>query len=322
LRFRDDATEETMTNPYEETRPTRRLVTPEAEALIGQKFECLDHGFVYLVDYMGGDSSIVQAARVSYGIGTKTVNEDRGLIRYLMRHAHTTPFEMVEIKFHIKLPILVARQMIRHRTANVNEYSGRYSVMPDEFYVPEVEHVTLQSTANRQGGGDPLGAEAASEIRDQIEREQRLIREGYERMLDLDLRRELARVNLGVAQYTEWYWKCDLHNIFHFLRLRLDDHAQYEIRVYAEAMARIVRAVAPIAWEAFEDYALTAQRFSGLEMGALARLLDPERPERAIDEDEIIAALPEAWRQYTDEGKLKRNRERDEFLAKLRRLLG
>jgi thymidylate synthase (FAD) len=239
-----------------------------------------------------------------------------------MRHAHTTPFEMVEIKFHIKLPIFVARQMIRHRTANVNEYSGRYSVMPDEFYVPELPHVTKQSAANRQGGGDAVADETARDVRDLIEREQRLVREGYEHMLDLDIRRELARVNLGVAQYTEWYWKCDLHNIFHFLRLRLDDHAQYEIRVFAEAMARIVKAVAPIAWEAFEDYGLHAHRFSGLELGALARLLDPERPERSLDEDEIIAALPEAWRQYTEEGKLKRNRERDEFLAKLRELLG
>jgi thymidylate synthase (FAD) len=291
-----------MSNPYEETRPTRRLVTPEAEELVGRKFACLDHGFVYLVDYMGGDASIVQAARVSYGIGTKTVNEDRGLIRYLMRHAHTTPFEMVEIKFHIKLPIFVARQMIRHRTANVNEYSGRYSVMPDEFYVPDVEQVTKQSAANRQGGGEAAESGVAADVRNQIEREQRVVREGYERMLELDIRRELARVNLGVAQYTEWYWKCDLHNIFHFLRLRLDEHAQYEIRVYAEAMARIVRAVAPIAWEAFEDYGLKAGRFSALELAALGRLLDPERPDRRIDEDEIIAALPEAWRQYGQEG--------------------
>jgi thymidylate synthase (FAD) len=310
-----------MTNPYEETTPTRRLVTPQAEALIGRKFDCLDRGFVYLVDYMGGDASIVQAARVSYGIGTKTVNEDRGLIRYLMRHAHTTPFEMVEIKFHIKLPIFVARQMIRHRTANVNEYSGRYSVMPDEFYVPEVEHVTRQSPANRQGGGEPLEPDAALEVREIVEREQRFVREGYERMLELDVRRELARVNLGVAQYTEWYWKCDLHNIFHFLRLRLDDHAQYEIRVYAEAMAQIVRAVAPVAWEAFEDYTLHARRFSGPELGVLARLLDLERADRALTEEEIIAAMPDAWRQYTGEGKLKRNRERDEFLAKLHELL-
>jgi thymidylate synthase (FAD) len=311
-----------MTTPYSDEHETRRLTTPDAELLLGKKIECLDRGFVYLVDYMGGDASIVQAARVSYGLGTKTVNEDRGLIRYLMRHAHTTPFEMVEMKFHLKMPIFVARQMIRHRTANVNEYSGRYSVMPDEFYVPDLEHVTKQSVANRQGGGDAFEADLATTVRDQIAREQRIVREGYESMLEHDVRRELARVNLGVAQYTEWYWKCDLHNIFHFLRLRLDAHAQHEIRVYAEAMATIVKAVAPIAWEAFENYALDARRFSALELESLARLLDPGRRTPPLDEAEIIAALPEAWRQYTDEGKLKRNRERDEFLEKLGKLLG
>ncbi len=230
-----------MSTPYAETHETRRLTTPEADAMIGVKIPCLDLGFVYLVDYMGGDASIVQAARVSYGIGTKTVNEDRGLIRYLMRHQHTTPFEMVEMKFHLKLPIFVARQMIRHRTANVNEYSGRYSVMPDEFYLPPVEHVTKQSATNRQGGGDPVTSDEAAEVLGIIEGEQRAVREGYERMLELDIRRELARVNLGVAQYTEWYWKNDLHNLFRFLMLRMDDHAQYEIRVYAEAMAKIVK---------------------------------------------------------------------------------
>ena len=310
-----------MSTPYAETHETRRLTTPEADAMLGVKIPCLDLGFVYLVDYMGGDASIVQSARVSYGIGTKTVNEDRGLIRYLMRHQHTTPFEMVEMKFHLKLPIFVARQMIRHRTANVNEYSGRYSVMPDEFYVPPVEHVTKQSATNRQGGGDPVTPDEAAEVLKLIEGEQRTVREGYERMLELDIRRELARVNLGVAQYTEWYWKNDLHNIFHFLKLRLDDHAQYEIRVYAEAMAQIVKAVAPIAWEAFEDYSLNATRFSGLEIEALSRLLGGSRDGWPTD-DEVHASLPEAWRQLTTEGKLKRNRERDEFLDKMRALRG
>ena len=306
-----------MDTPYAETNPTRRLTTPEADAMIGVKFPCLDRGFVYLVDYMGGDASIVQAARVSYGIGTKTVNEDRGLIRYLMRHQHTTPFEMVEFKFHLKLPIFVARQMIRHRTANVNEYSGRYSVMPDEFYVPPVEQVTRQSASNRQGGGEPVTPAEAAEVIGRIDGEQRTVRNGYERMLELNIRRELARVNLGVAQYTEWYWKNDLHNLFRFLMLRLDDHAQYEIRVYAQAMAEIVKAVAPVAWEAFEDYVLKAQKFSGLEMEALERLLSSEHkgwPEA----DEIVAALPEVWRQTAADGGLKRNRERDEFLEKLR----
>jgi len=306
-----------MSTPYADTSPTRRLTTPEADAMIGVKFPCLDRGFVYLVDYMGGDASIVQAARVSYGLGTKTVNEDRGLIRYLMRHQHTTPFEMVEMKFHLKLPIFVARQMIRHRTANVNEYSGRYSVMPDEFYVPPADQVTRQSATNRQGGGDPVTPEEAAEVVALIESEQRTVRDGYERMLRLDIRRELARVNLGVSQYTEWYWKNDLHNLFRFLMLRMDDHAQYEIRIYAQAMAEIVKAVAPVAWEAFEDYVLKARRFSGPEMEALERLLSGRR-DGWPDDAEVAAALPEAWRQTNSEGKLKRNRERDEFLEKLR----
>src|SRR5262249_11337972 len=161
--------------------------------------------------------SIVQAARVSYGLGTKSVREDRGLIRYLMRHHHSTPFEMVELKFHVKMPIFVARQFIRHRTANVNEYSGRYSILPDEFYVPDPEHSPRQSSANRQGGGEPVDDTIRAEVRNLLELEQRLVREGYERMLEWNIRRELARVNLGVSQYTEWYWKNDLHNIFHFL---------------------------------------------------------------------------------------------------------
>lgn len=308
-----------MTTPYSEEAPTRRLTTPAAEALIGNKFKCLDHGFIYLVDYMGGDASIVQAARVSYGIGTKTVNEDRGLIRYLLRHQHTTPFEMVELKFHVKIPIFVARQWIRHRTANVNELSGRYSVLPDEFYVPDLEHVTKQSAANKQGGGDPLTPEQQEAVRQSILEEQRAVREGYERLLELDVRRELARVNLGVAQYTEWYWKCDLHNIFHFIKLRMDPHAQYEIRVYAEAMAEIVKAVAPMAWEAFQDYALDATRFSRLEVEALGKLLAEHID--ATSEVDVLSALPEAWTARNDAGALKRDRERDEFLAKLRALL-
>jgi thymidylate synthase (FAD) len=308
-----------MTSPYEEQHQTHRLTSPEAERLLGVKIPCLDRGFVYLVDYMGGDASIVQAARVSYGIGTKTVNEDRGLIRYLMRHAHTTPFEMVEIKVHMKLPIFVARQLVRHRTASINEYSGRYSIMPDEFYVPAPEHVSLQSRTNRQGGGEPVEPERAAEVVDLLEREQRAVREGYEQMLEWDIRRELARVNLGVAQYTEWYWKIDLHNIFHFLRLRLDDHAQYEIRVFAEALAQIVKAIAPIAYEAFEDYVLDADRFSGLELEAIRRLLG-DRADGWPSNDQVVDAMPEAWRQRGPDGQLKRHRERDEFLAKLARL--
>jgi thymidylate synthase ThyX len=211
----------------------------------------------------------------------------------------------------------VANGFVVHNS--VNEYSGRYSIMPDEFYVPEPQHVNLQSRTNRQGGGERVDDALAAEVVELIEGEQRTVREGYEQMLAWDIRRELARVNLGVAQYTEWYWKCDLHNIFHFLRLRLDDHAQYEIRVYAQAMATIVKAVAPVAYEAFEDYVREADRFSGLELETLKRLFGAREGGWPADE-EIVEALPEVWRQRGADGALKRHRERDEFLAKLARL--
>src|SRR5713101_5187423 len=228
-------------------------VNPKAEEILDKEFKCLNAGFVRLVDYMGGDESIVQAARVSYGRGTKSVNEDRGLIRYLMRHMHTTPFEMVELKFHVKLPIFVARQWIRHRTANVNEYSGRYSVMKDEFYVPEPGAIHRQSRRNKQGRED---AEVPEELRERVlgilvAAQQQTYKE-YSGMLDDDIARELARIHLPLSLYTEWYWKIDLHNLFHFLQLRLDPHAQYEIRVYGEAIAGIAKNVVPVAWEAFE----------------------------------------------------------------------
>lgn len=235
---------------------------------------CLDKGFVRLVDYMGSDAAIVQAARVSYGAGTKQVNEDRGLIRYLMRHAHSTPFEMVEFKFHVKLPMFVARQWIRHRTANVNEYSGRYSVMKDEFYVPAAEQVRFQSATNKQGRADEgFSPDEAAQILASMTTSQQDLYEEYEELLEKNLARELARINLPMSLYTEWYWKIDLHNLFHFLRLRMDDHAQYEIRVYAEAMARLVRDIVPFAYEAFEDYALNAVRFTAPEIRAMKRLL-------------------------------------------------
>src|SRR2546428_4863949 len=191
--------------------------------------------------------------------------------------------------------------------------------MPDEFYVPESEHVTRQSKANRQGGDEPMDPQQAREAADQLRREQRLVREGYEKLIESDVRRELARVNLPVAQYTEWYWKNDLHNIFHFLRLRLDSHAQHEIRVYAEAMAKIVRTVAPLAWEAFEDYQLNAERFSRLELEALAKLIE-DKPQAWPHDARVMAALPAAWTEKNQAGVLKPNRERDEFLAKLARL--
>jgi thymidylate synthase (FAD) len=223
---------------------------------------------------MGSDAAIVQAARVSYGAGTKQVNEDRGLIRYLMRHAHSTPFEMVEFKFHVKLPMFVARQWIRHRTANVNEYSGRYSVMKDEFYVPAAEQVRFQSATNKQGRADEgFSPDEAAQILASMTTSQQDLYEEYEELLEKNLARELARINLPMSLYTEWYWKIDLHNLFHFLRLRMDDHAQYEIRVYAEAMARLVRDIVPFAYEAFEDYALNAVRFTAPEIRAMKRLL-------------------------------------------------
>jgi thymidylate synthase (FAD) len=232
---------------------------------------------------MGDDAAIVQAARVSYGSGTKKVHEDRGLIRYLLRHMHTTPFEMVEFKFHIKLPIFVARQWIRHRTANVNEYSGRYSEMKDEFYVPAIDQVRAQSTSNKQGRADEaFPIDEAERIIAMMESSQQQAYAEYQQMLSQDLAREIARINLPVSNYTEWYWKIDLHNLFHFLRLRIDAHAQYEIRVYAQAMADLIKPYVPMAYEAFEDYILKSQRFSRLERIALNALLQ-QRPTSVED---------------------------------------
>ena len=249
-------------------------MTDEVAALVGKEFPCLDKGFVRLVDVMGDDNAIVQAARVSYGSGTKKVHEDRGLIRYLMRHLHTTPFEMVEFKFHIKLPIFVARQWIRHRTANVNEYSGRYSEMKDEFYIPDAEQVRAQSAINKQGRADESFApEESDRIRTMMRTTQESLYSEYQELLDTSLAREIARINLPVSNYTEWYWKIDLHNLFHFLRLRIDSHAQYEIRVYGEAMANIVKAAVPLAYEAFEDYILNSQKFSHQELEVIKSLL-------------------------------------------------
>ncbi|MCO6467055.1 MAG: FAD-dependent thymidylate synthase [Bradyrhizobiaceae bacterium] len=246
---------------------------PEHTSLISE-VACLDKGFVRLVDVMGNDASIVQAARVSYGAGTKQVHEDRGLIRYLMRHLHTTPFEMVEFKFHVKLPIFVARQWIRHRTANVNEYSGRYSEMKDEFYVPELDQIRGQSTNNKQGRSDePFAPDVAQKIADGMRASQEQQYAEYLGMLETGLAREIARINLPVSNYTEWYWKIDLHNLFHFLRLRIDAHAQYEIQVYGNAIAQIVKQYVPLAWEAFEDYLLHSERLSRLELKALAALV-------------------------------------------------
>ena len=276
-------------------------MTEQVQELIGKEFPCLDKGFVRLIDVMGDDAAIVQAARVSYGAGTKKVNEDVGLIRYLLRHLHTTPFEMVEFKFHVKLPIFVARQWIRHRTANVNEYSGRYSEMKDEFYVPAIDQVRAQSATNKQGRAEEAFDPAvADRIRTgMFETQSRLYGE-YQDLLNADLAREIARINLPVSNYTEWYWKVDLHNLFHFLKLRIDPHAQYEIRVYGEAMAQLVKAAVPVAYEAFEDYILHARRFSRRERAALKALL----PSTSVDPAVLEAAGL-------------KGREAQEFLAKL-----
>jgi thymidylate synthase (FAD) len=251
-----------------------RMIVEAAEAMLDQEIKVLDKGFVRLVDYLGGDARIVQSARVSYGSGTKTVRQDRGLIHYLLKHAHTSPFEQVQLTFHTKMPIFVARQWVRHRTARLNEISGRYSIMRDEFYLPDPEHVCAQSESNKQGRADALPADQALAIIEAMEREQRETYANYEKLLDLNVARELARVNLPNSLYTEWYWQIDLHNLFHFLRLRMDAHAQYEIRVYAEAMARCAQAVAPLAYEAFEEHVLGAVTFSRAECEALAAMLD------------------------------------------------
>ncbi len=246
----------------------------DKDALLGKRIDCLDKGFVRLIDVMGDDAAIVQAARVSYGSGTKKVLEDRGLIRYLLRHAHTTPFEMVEFKFHVKLPIFVARQWIRHRTANVNEYSGRYSEMKDEFYTPHPNDIRPQSVANKQGRSDETLPEGmAEQAANAFKSGQDEAYAQYQEFLEQGIAREIARINLPVSNYTEWYWKIDLHNLFHFLRLRIDAHAQYEIRVFAEAIAELVQPFVPYAWEAFEDYVLNAHRMTAPELKVMKHLL-------------------------------------------------
>ncbi len=253
--------------------------------IINKEYKCLNHGFVRLVDIMGDDTAIVQAARTSYGKGTKSVSEDRGLIRYLMRNRHTSPFEMVELKFHVKLPIFVARQWIRHRTASVNEVSGRYSEMPSESYIPELENIKKQSTDNKQGrSNEAFSPEYTAYIQSKLRNAQAAQFAEYSEYLEAGVARELARINLPLSTYTEWYWKIDLHNLFHFLKLRLDRHAQYEIRVYAEAIADIVKQCVPIAYEAFEDYLLNSLYLSELEQKALASIL----LDVAIDEQKLI----------------------------------
>ena len=246
--------------------------------------KCLDKGFVRLVDSMGGDDAIVQSARVSYGKGTSKVSQDRGLIRYLMRHRHTTPFEMVEFKFHCKMPIFVARQWVRHRTANINEYSLRYSEARDDFYFPDPNHIEFQSAVNKQGRMGKVDEDLKKKVQAYFKEISDRSFEIYCELNEAGVARELARAILPVNLYTEWYWKNDLHNLLHFIGLRSDGHAQYEIRVFSDAMASYVKKVAPFAWEAYQDYVVKGMRFSKIEQSILERKL-PDRVLNDIQED-------------------------------------
>ena len=250
---------------------------PEAESVLDKEFRVLDKGFVRLVDYLGDDSRIVQAARVSYGEGTKSYRQDQGLIDYLLRNDHTSPFEQVSFTFHIKMPLFVARQWIRHRTAKVNEISGRYSVMKNEFYVPAGEDIAYQSDDNKQGRmNEPVPLEMQEEIRAVLMEDQKRSYETYKKLLDKGIAREIARINLPLSLYTEWYWQMDLHNLFHFLKLRMDSHAQKEIRDYAEVIFGIVKKVCPMAARSFENHRLNGVSFSGEEAAALKKILAGE----------------------------------------------
>lgn len=260
-----------------QTFTTRRPTVAALEARLFEPTACLDHGFVRVIDYMGDDAAVVQAARVSYGKGTRSLRDDRGLVRYLLRHRHTTPFEMCELKLHVKLPIFVARQWIRHRMANVNEYSARYSILDREFYLPRPEDLAAQSSDNRQGRGEVLTEEAAAEVLGLLRRDAEQVYATYEGLMsEHDLARELARMDLTLNYYTQWYWKIDLHNLLHFLSLRMDRHAQYEIRVYGEAIASFVRDWVPHTWEAFEDYRLGAVSLSRPALDVVRRRLRGE----------------------------------------------
>lgn len=269
---------------------TRRACSPALEEILYEPLEVLDHGFVRVIDYMGDDNAIVQAARVSYGAGTKKISTDRGLIRYLMRHRHSTPFEMCEIKYHVKLPIFVARQWIRHRMANVNEYSARYSIMDNEFYMPADDQLAAQSKENRQGRADAvLTGDEAKRVKELLLEDSQNAYDHYEEMMNerIDgsvinpekdgLTRELARMNLTLNFYTQWYWKIDLHNLLHFLSLRADSHAQYEIRVYADAMLDTVKRWVPHAHEAFCDYRMGAAHLSAQGLDIVKRMIGGEQ---------------------------------------------
>ena len=268
---------------------TKRVTVAELENILYEAIPILDHGFIRVIDYMGDDTSIVQAARVSYGKGTKKVSTDSGLIKYLMRHWHSTPFEMCEIKYHVKLPIFIARQWIRHRTANVNEYSARYSILDKEFYLPSLENLAAQSQSNRQGRGDVLTGEQAKKVLDLLKKDAEQTYDNYETMLNerydgsvidekqVGLARELARMNLTLNTYTQWYWKTDLLNLMNFLRLRADHHAQFEIRAYADAMLNTVKKWVPITYEAFMDYRVGGTEISSKGKKVIQKLISGEK---------------------------------------------
>src|ERR1041385_3054131 len=288
----------------DQSAPTRRATVPALEEVLFKALPVLDHGFVRVIDYMGDDAAVVQAARVSYGRGTKKVSEDRGLINYLMRHRHTTPFEMCEIKYHVKLPIFVARQWIRHRTANVNEYSARSSILDNEYYVPKPEHLAAQSTANRQGRDQVLAGKEAERVFDLLRKDSELVYEHYMEMLNegesgepLDpersgLARELARMNLSLAFYTQWYWKTNPHNLMHFLSLRADAHAQYEIRVYADVMIDTLKRWCPICHDAFMESRMGGAHLSKTGLAAVKRMIAGEKL------DQKSSGLnPREWRE-------------------------
>ncbi|WP_341810656.1 FAD-dependent thymidylate synthase [Wolbachia endosymbiont (group A) of Campoletis raptor] len=259
---------------------TKRTIVKKIDAILYEEHKVLDHGFIRVVDYMGSDSAIVQAARVSYGKGTKQISQDEALIKYLMRHHHTTPFEMCEIKFHVKLPIFVARQWIRHRTANVNEYSARYSILDNEFYTPKPEQVAKQSDNNKQGSGEAFDPDTSKEIIDSLTNDSNLVYSHYEKFIEQGLAREIARTNLMLNYYTQFYWKIDLHNLLHFLKLRADKHAQYEIRVYAEVMLDIIKKWVPLAYNAFVEYCLESACISRTGLEIIRKLIKGENVTR------------------------------------------
>ena len=264
-----------------QSQTTLRTVSPGMESHLYTAYPVLDHGFVRVIDYMGDDAAICQAARVSYGKGTKSVQNDEGLIRYLMRHWHSTPFEMCEVKLHVKLPVFVARQWIRHRTANVNEYSARYSILDREFYIPAPDKVAAQSVVNNQGRGEVLTGAEAAQVLEILKADSTRAYDNYEAMISQDgqqgLARELARMNLPANIYTQWYWKVDLHNLFHFLRLRADAHAQYEIRVYADEICKIAADWVPFAYRAFEDYRMGGATLSATALDCVRRMVEGDK---------------------------------------------